>query len=158
MEQWEPVAALFDEPGGQLLVEKKLAIAQNFIPAKWDTAWGRGIIDVAILQGEKAKAYDWKTGKVKPDSLQLRLFSALLMHTYGFVEEVKTGYVWLQDGTITEETYTRDSLPEFWAEYLPKIKRWEESYQTNTWEKRPSGLCAGWCSNRECNFHKEKKP
>lgn len=157
MDQWEPIVALFDEPSGELLVEHKLAIDKKFEPCDWDNSWARCIIDVALLRGDRAKAYDWKTGKIKPGSQQLALSSAILMHVHPSVKIVDTGYVWLQYGDITPASYHRGDLSDFWAEFLPNVRKWERSFETGKWEKKPSGLCRDWCSNKECNFYQEKK-
>lgn len=153
MGQWEEIAALFDSPGGQVLVEKRLSLNKQFQPCAWDSSWVRGIVDIGVLKEKTGKAYDWKTGKPKTDSLQMKLFAALMMHSYPYLENVKTGFVWLINNTMTEAKYTRDELPSIWEEFLPKVHRWERAYELDKWEPKPSGLCKQYCPNLKCNFN-----
>jgi len=155
MTQWEPLAAMFDAPGGKLLTEYRFALNRQFNAAQWTNCWVRGIIDVGVLKTKSAKAYDWKTGKPKSDTGQLALSAAAIMHTFPFVNTVTTGYIWLKDNTLPEETYTREDLPAIWGDFLPRVVKWETSFRTNKWEKRPSGLCKGWCSNLDCAFNEK---
>lgn len=157
MEQWEPLAATFDNHGGKLLTEHRYALTRQFNVTVWTAAWVRGIIDVGVLWKDSAAIFDWKTGKPKPDDGQLKLSAAAVMHSFPYVESVKTGFVWLKDNTLKEDTYTRDSLPAIWGELMPRVVRWENSYKTNKWEKRPSGLCKGWCANLDCTFNEKRK-
>ena len=153
MEQWEPLAATFDDHGGKLLTEFRFSLDKQFRPSKWTECWVRGIIDVGVLRAKDAHVYDWKTGKPKADTGQLKLSAAAVMHSYKYIKTVKTGYIWLKDNTLKDETYTRDDLPDIWADFLPRVVKWENSYKTNTWEKRPSGLCKAHCSNLDCTFN-----
>lgn len=155
MEQWEPLAEMFcGHPANTMVfTEKRYALNDKFRPTDWDSAWVRGILDVGLVKGEKAKVYDWKTGKVKPDSTQLMLFAAFVLHSHRQVNKVKTGFIWLADGSITEAKYDRDGLPAIWEEFLPRVKRWENAYANDKWEPKPSGLCGKWCPNLKCNFN-----
>lgn len=153
MKEYEPLAALFDAPDGQLIVEKKLALDKYFRPAEWDKCWVRGIIDIGILKSKSAKVYDWKTGKPKRDSQQLALFAALVMGYYPYIETVKTGFIWLKDQSLDEAVYTREDLPGIWEEFIIDVRKWENSYKTGKWEVRPSGLCRQYCSNMECSYN-----
>jgi hypothetical protein len=160
MQQWEDIASIFDNPGGTLLVEHRYALNRQFGTAKWTDSWTRGIIDVGVVRAKKkrAKIYDWKTGKRKL-TWQLKLSAAVFLHSFPYIDEVETAFVWLSPGMegMDAETFTRDDLPMIWEEILPKVLRWENAYLTNKWEKRPSGLCNGWCSNKVCPFHKPRK-
>lgn len=158
MQQWEPLASMFDSPGGKLLSEFRFSLSKQFRTATWTNCWVRGIIDVGVLKEGHAKLYDWKTGKPKPDEGQLKLSAAAVMHSFPYIETVTTGYIWLKDNTLNDTTYTRDDLPAIWGDFLPRVVKWENSYKTNKWEKRPSGLCKGWCSNLDCTFNEKRRP
>jgi hypothetical protein len=156
MEQWEPLAASFDNHGGKLLTEYRYALNKQFGPTQWKTAWTRGIIDVGVVRVDHAAIYDWKTGKPKADAGQLKLSAAAMMHSFPYLKTVTTGYIWLKDNTLKEDTFTREDLPAIWGDFLPRVVKWENSYKLNKWEKRPSGLCNGWCSNLDCTFNSKR--
>jgi hypothetical protein len=114
---------------------------------------------VGVLDWDKEVAlnYDWKTGKVKNDTQQLQLSSAILMHTHDDIQKVTSGYIWLAANKITDEKFKRDDLPAIWQEFLPRVARMERAFEQDEWKKHPSGLCRGWCPVKSCAHCKEKK-
>ena len=156
--KWEPIAAkiaAMKDKGATVLTEQKFTIDKDFVMTSWESpaAWARCIIDAAVIdsKNETATLLDWKTGKRKP-STQLMMSAALVMHHYS-VNVVNTGFVWLKDGKMDKEKFTRDQLPEIWNEFLPRVKRLEIAYDTDTWPVRPSGLCKQWCPVLSCKFN-----
>ena len=144
---------------GEPFFEKQFALTRNLEPCGFDDtkAWCRGIIDVGVIGSTKALVCDWKTGKIRPDSDQLKLFAGFTMQHYK-VDTVKTVYTWLVHGKTTAETYTRDDLPAIWEHFITKAKRLEQSYDKDKWIPRPSGLCRGWCGagKAHCEFWSPK--
>ena len=84
---------------GETYVEVELACDVNMKPTGfWDAdAWCRGKGDIVKVNGNKGFAGDWKTGKVKPNSLQLDLMGVMVMATFPDVDKVTGVFVWLQD-------------------------------------------------------------
>ena len=147
MEQYEKYCAKMEAVPGQIFAEQKIALNKQFQQTGWVSkdCWVRMILDVTIDAGRKAATFDWKTGKPKPDSKQLALCAAGVMHTRPAVDEVRTGFIWLKEDSMTKETYTREQLPEIWQEFAPRVKRLEIAYEQDKWEAKPSGLCGKWC-------------
>jgi CRISPR/Cas system-associated exonuclease Cas4 (RecB family) len=145
--------------GGEPFFEKKFALTRNLEPCDFEdeTAWCRGIIDIGVINKDKAIVCDWKTGKIKLDSNQLKLFAGFVMQHYA-VDTVKTAYIWLAHGKTTTETYTREDLPAIWKYFITKAKRLEQSYEKDKWLPKPSGLCRGWCAagREHCEFWSPK--
>lgn len=146
--------------GGEVFVEKEFALTRSLDPCdfKDNNAWCRGIIDVGAVKGDRAFVGDYKTGKIRPDSDQLKLFAAFVMHHYPDVDKVRTAYVWLKFDKTTVETYTRDDLPAIWDHFNAKVRKLEMSYENDKWVPRPSGLC-GWCncSRTDCEFKVDRR-
>lgn len=156
---WEDIAQLFDNVKGDVHAELELAVDSALRPCDWEdpNAWARGIIDLLVVDGRMGRAYDWKTGKIKDDPSQLKLFSALVMAHYPEVERVKTTYVWLKFDDLTPATYDRSSYHSIWQSFLPRVRRLELAYEQDKWEPRPSGLCRGWCPCTDCEHWRPKK-
>jgi hypothetical protein len=156
MQQWERIAAKFDKPKGRLFTETQMALTHNLQPCTWGAkdAWVRGIVDIGVDAGKVVVALDWKTGKVKPEMDQLKLFAGLIMQAKPYVEKVRTGYIWLAYNKLTRETYTRDDLPSIWEGFAARSNRLAEAYKTDMWPPRPSGLCSKWCpvTKAHCEF------
>lgn len=155
MTQWESLIQRLERTPGELMAERQLALNAAFKPVDWfaKDVWVRGIVDVGVVADDKVLALDYKTGKPKPDSDQLALFAALLLHYHPQADKVVTGFVWLKDKTITQQTYTRDQLTELWNTFLPRVKRLENAKANNHWPAKPSGLCRNWCPCTGCEHN-----
>ncbi len=161
MEHWAPLVDKIvrkrDDVGGELLVERQLALTADLKQTGWfdRDVWIRGVVDVGLVSADRRTvlALDYKTGKPKPDSDQLKLFAAMLMAVYAEAERVVTGFLWLKDNSTTQETYTRDRFGALWAEFMPRFERLQQAWDTNDWPPRPSGLCRAWCPCRECEYN-----
>lgn len=134
-------------PDANLLVEQQLSVDKNFQPVGWwdKRGWFRGVIDVALLSGNKAYVFDWKTGNQKDDFDQLAMFAALITSHHPDIEVIHSGFIWLKTHDLTNHTYERDDARKFWANVSPRVKRLQEAHKQQVWPARPSGLCKKWC-------------
>lgn len=157
-QSYERVALEMERIAGHMFVEHEMALAKDKTPCPWEAErmWVRGIADVLIVNGDKAAVIDWKTGKVKQDSPQLRLFALLVFAHFPRVDIVSSIYEWLAHGTRTTEIYRREQIPALWPEFEHDASRLEEAFETGVWAPRPSGLCRGWCSNNMCEYYRER--
>lgn len=161
MTQWEPIVARLlakhEEQGGELLVERQIALNAKLQETEWfaKDVWVRGVVDVGLTKpgNTQVLALDYKTGKQKHDMDQLRLFAALLMHTFPDADIVHTGYVWLKTRKTTRERFHRDDLGSLWGEFIPRVNRLEQAYNENKWPAKPSGLCRAWCPCTSCEHN-----
>ena len=152
----QPMMRIILNKSGDKRAEQQLAVTSGYSASEWwgkDT-WCRGIIDLAIINGSKAAALDYKTGKRKPDSDQLKLFAGLLFAHFPEIDTVRTGFLWLKDSKVDTDIFTREQVGEIWGSFLPRVRRMEIAYQTDTWPAKPSGLCRSWCpvGRSRCEF------
>lgn len=147
MEDYQSLADAILAKDGEVKAEQKLCLDDSFNPTTWfaSDAWVRGIVDVSVKRGTKMFVGDWKTGKPKPDSDQLRLFAAITMACNPDVQEVTTAFIWLAQGKVTADRFTREDIPAIWQDFIPRVQRVEHSMQSNKFPPRPSGLCRNWC-------------
>jgi hypothetical protein len=161
MSKWENTAAKIAGIKGTVHCEHEFAFNFNLEPVGWwdESAWCRGIVDVWIDGGDKAIAYDYKTGKVKPDLDQLKLFAAFIMQSHPDVQVVSTGFIWLAHNKVTIETFTRKQVAGIWEEFIERSRRLQASYDQDRWVPKPSGLCQGWCpvGRANCDFWSPKR-
>lgn len=152
---YEGYAAKFANAPGTVLAEQQIALTADFKPTSWfaKDVWLRAVLDVSVLNGSKALIADWKTGKRKPDNDQLELFAGVIFKTEPQIETASTGFVWLQEKKMDRETFTRDDGPRIWANFLPRVARLERAHETDTWDKKPSGLCRAHCPVRDCEHN-----
>ncbi len=141
-----PIVAKLRAAKGQKHPEVKFAVTANFHRTGFfdRDAWCRGVIDLAVVGNKTGVMLDYKTGKVKIDSDQLKLFSAAGFGMYPFLERIKAGYVWLEHNRIDVQDYARSDVGGIWADFMPRVKRLEIAQEKSEWPAKPSGLC-GWC-------------
>lgn len=161
MAQWEPIGAKFYasawKPGSTFECERQMALDAKFQPTSWfgKQVWVRSITDITIIRGRKAVVADYKTGKPKPESAQLKLTAAVTFHHHPEVEVIDNTFVWLKEGKISPpERFTRDDIPAIWQEFMPRVQRLEQALAENKWPKKPSGLCNNYCPvpHAKCEF------
>lgn len=146
MQKWEKYARWATDSGVPPITERKVALDKDLNPVDfWDKkAWCRGVLDLTLLADTLAVVLDWKTGKVRAESDQLKLFAGFIFAWHSEVDTVRTGYVWLNHDKVTEQTYQRIHVEQIWSTFSPGLERMERSYNSGDWPARPSGLC-GWC-------------
>lgn len=148
--EWEHLFARLDQAPHKVFAERKIALTRNLEPTGFfdSDCWYRGVVDLAVA-GKQAMLLDWKTGKVKDNHDQLKLFSLAWMAEHPTTERCRTAYVWLKFGKVTSLDVHRDQIPVLWQEFIPRVRRLEAAYDADKWPARVSGLCNGWCPATE---------
>lgn len=136
--------------------EQKFGLTSGYRPTTFfaKDVWFRGVIDLTIVTPKVAVVLDWKTGAVKTDGDQLKLFAASAFAQHPHVETVRTGYAWLKHDKLTTQDFKREDVPVIWQEFIPRIQRMELAQEQDKWLPNPSGLCAKWCpvGRKLCDF------
>lgn len=144
--QYESIAASIERAPGNTLCENKLTLNVALQPTGWfaSDAYVRVIVDVMKLNGTVGFMGDYKTGKIKFDESQLKLFAAAGFQAYPQIEQWTTAYIWTQDKVIDPAVYKREQLPQLWEELLQEPARLQKAHVMNHWPAKPGPLC-GWC-------------
>jgi len=154
-EGWEAYVRRICAAPGQLITETQVALNKNLQPVKWfgKDVWVRGVIDIGKILGNKGMFWDWKTGKRKEDTDQLKLFAALGFAKWPQLEHIRTGYLWLPAKKLDQESFSRADVPSIWDAFLPRVRRLEHAHAENKWPEKPSGLCKKWCPVHHCQYN-----
>jgi len=147
---WYPLVDRALQSPGTHYFEKQMAITKAKQPCDWFAidVWLRGIADVLVVNNDVAYCLDWKTGKIKDDPTQLKLFAAMIFAHFPEVRRVKTCFVWLHHGDTTESEYSVNDLDNIWAELEPRFDRVQEAVELGVFKAKPSGLCR-FCAARQ---------
>lgn len=147
-----------DKPG-KLYVEQKYAITRDFQPTAYfaNNVWYRGICDALRIDGPVALARDWKTGKVKHDSIQLMLMASCIFIHHPEVKVIKTEFVWFQEDCTTPDLFKRDTFRNEWVSLIPEINAMEQAGKNNSFPPKPSGLCYKHCPVLTCEHNGRNK-
>lgn len=158
---YQPIVDRIRAADGRKFTEQKFGLTNSFTPTTFfgKDVWFRGVIDLQVVREKTALAFDYKTGKVRTDGDQLKLFAAATFAQHPHIEKVHTQYLWLAHDKTTGETFHRDDLPSIWQDFVPRINRMTAAQDSDRWMPSPSGLCNGWCpvGPDRCEFWKPKR-
>lgn len=137
------------------LPEHKVAINKDLQSTSFFAAdvWGRGVIDLLLIQDTTASVFDYKLGKVYPSELQLKTMALFVFCIYPDVQTVYTAYVWIRHNDITRYTYTRSEMTDMWQDVYPYILQFEREFKREHWAPKANGLCKNYCPIKLCPHH-----
>ena len=161
MQRFVPIVDKIANAPGDNYVEVELACTVDLHPTGfWDNdAWCRGKGDLIKINGSKALATDWKTGKWSDKSLQLDLMSAMVFATYPEVQQLTSLYVFFQEPSRpVSKRFERAEMGSLIAQFKQGVEDMEYSQQTGTWPEKPSGLCKKYCPVTSCRYHGRGSP
>lgn len=156
----EPLVARFDPYKQWSFTELKLTVDRDLKPTRYDNwkgAFCRGIVDIGWKKRDYAVLLDYKFGKKKDDSPQLRLFAALGFAHWPEVQMIQTGFIWCKDRESTTEVYGREDAGLIWSSFIPVVEEIAESKRTGNWPKKPCGLCKSYCAVLDCEHNGKRE-
>ena len=155
----EKVAAPYALIPGDKYGELQFALDKQLSPVAWfdKAAWVRAIIDLVIVNGNKALLIDWKTGKPKEGFDQLKLSAAILSRQMPEIEKFTCAYVWVNHSDTKPYQFTMEKkhMKAVWADNYEKVKEIEDALKTTTFPASESPLCR-WCPVRTCPHNKKE--
>ena len=126
-------------------VEQKLAVNRKFEPCDWwdKDAHFRAVLDVVHIElpGYQGCIIDWKTGKVREDTSQLKGNICVVMAHYPLLKLLDACFVWIKHGKITQIRMERDDYYRYKREMMEKMMEIEADTE---YVPTPSYMCR-WC-------------
>ena len=139
---------------GRKLCEERLGITEDLKPCEFfdKNVWFRGIIDLLIIDGDRAFVVDYKTGKTAryADPDQLELMAMCVFKHYPIVKKVNAGLMFVIANAFIKETYIVQDADALWVKYLTRQGRINTAHETGVWNPKSSGLCKRHCPVLEC--------
>jgi hypothetical protein len=139
---------------GNLFAERMYALDKRLQPCDFYApgVWGRGIIDVLVINGFHALVDDHKTGKRKKDMQQLVIFALLVFYHHPEVQVCDVGFQWLKTNEEDREVFQRADIPMMWNMLVDKLGRYAEAFHRGIFPAKPSGLCKQHCPVDTCEY------
>lgn len=139
-------------------IELQVCFDQELNEISWfdKRAWCRVIFDALIIVGDFALIIDWKTGKVKQYSDQLKLFAGAVFSSYPQVNRVLSAYVWCEHPTqkpvYAEYTRVKDA-ESIWLEFGDRAELIQMANESGNWPAKKNMFCK-WCDAlpSQCEF------
>jgi hypothetical protein len=138
---------------GEKLCELEMALKPDCSPCDFhdEARWVRGIADLVIINGDKARVCDYKSGSARyPDKTQLELMSLMIFAHYPEVQSVKGALLFVHHDVVIKGMYKRADSDKMWAKWRTDVAMIEASMEGDRWPPNPSGLCRKWCPVEHC--------
>ncbi len=120
--------------------------------------WYRGIVDLLIVNGEKAWMIDYKTGKNAKyaDMKQLDLMAAALFVKFPQLQTIKSGLLYVVSNEFPKKTHYRENFDEYISVFDEKLGQLEDAMEHGVFNPKSGPLC-GWCPVVECAHWKPRR-
>jgi hypothetical protein len=149
-----PTLELLDAKPGDKYCEYKFGLTRNLEPCSFfaKDVWFRGVIDLVIVDGDRAFIVDYKTGKSAryAETGQLELMAMAVFKFFPSVKKVNGGLLFVVSDEFIKDKYTAELEGEMWAKWLGEYAKMEKAAEVGVWNPRPSGLCRAYCKVLEC--------
>lgn len=145
---------------GDKFCELEMALDETLAPTTFmgSNVWVRGIIDLLIVNGDKARIIDYKSGKAKyPDKDQLELMALMTFEYFPKVNEIKGALLFMNHDVLVKAAYKRDNKVKLWDKWKAKSSILDKAFETDTWHPKPTGLCKAYCPVIDCEFNGKNK-
>ena len=152
----DPLKAL----SGEKYCEYEMGLTKDMQPCgfKDKNVWFRGIADLLVINGDKARIVDYKTSKSSryADKKQLELLSLLTFKHFPQIKTVKAGLMFLVVEDLVPAEFTADQQTEAWGRWIPETNQLESAMITDVWNPRPNFTCRGWCPVTDCEHNSKR--
>lgn len=117
--------------------------------------WFRGIADLLVVNGEKARIIDWKTSKSSryADKKQLELLSLLVFKHFPAVKSVTAGLVFLVADDLVATKYEREVEEEAWQKWVGETYLLDQAFDKDVWNPKPNFTCRSFCAVEDCEHN-----
>jgi len=159
----EPILASLKRLDGEKHCELKLALRKvdgGYEPCGFfdNGVWWRGIADLVVINGPKARLVDYKTGKNAryADPKQLDLLAGAIFVHFPEVEEVKSALAYVVSGDLITKEHNCTDRDTYLSVFDAELERLEAAEQSGVFNPISGPLC-GWCPVTECPHHKPRR-
>jgi hypothetical protein len=121
-----------------------------------EDVWGRGVLDVCMINGPTAMLFDWKTGKIREDPTELELHAILVKAHRPYLTKILGRYMWLKFNKLGLVHDLSDTVVKL-AYVRGVMERAKQNFRVGAWQRHENVLCK-WCAVIDCPFNKRNEP
>jgi CRISPR/Cas system-associated exonuclease Cas4 (RecB family) len=120
--------------------------------------WYRGIADLVIVNGTKARVIDYKTGKSAKyaDTKQLDLMAGSIFLRYPEVTHIKAALIYVVSNDFIQKEYERDNANKCLNVFSWQLDRLDAAYDSGVFNPNSGPLC-GWCPVVFCEHYRPRR-
>ena len=137
------------------VAEHQIGIRRDWGPTGFFArdAWGRCKVDFYSMGTESALIWDWKSGKVWEDPLELLIQAVAINSQYPKIKNMVAMYVWLKPGKLGD---VHKIGPKEISDTRKLIEDIMAKVEMEPWLATKNALC-GWCDYTHCRHYKETR-
>jgi len=119
--------------------------------------WWRGIVDLLIINGEKAYIVDYKTGKNAKyaDTKQLDLMAGATFVNYPQVKVIKSALAYVVSNEFIKKKHTVDMYKSYFSVFDDELERLTVAEENDVWNAIDGPLCA-FCPVTSCEHNRKR--
>jgi hypothetical protein len=158
-----PIVERLDAMPGTKHAEMKLGIrktSSGYEPCDFfaKDVWWRGIADLVIINGWKARCVDYKTGKSAryADTKQLDLLAGAVFLHFPEVMRIKSSLLYVVSGDLVAKTHVVTERSQYLSVFDRQLDQLEGCIDSGIWNARSGPLC-GWCPVTDCEHWKPRR-
>jgi CRISPR/Cas system-associated exonuclease Cas4 (RecB family) len=158
-----PVVEALEKLPGEKYVEIRFGVKQTEDGYKscdfFDKdVWYRGIADLVIVNGTKARVIDYKTGKNAKyaDTKQLDLMAGSIFLRYPEVTKIRAALAYVVSKEFITKNYARDDLGKCLSVFNWQLDRLGAAYDSGVFNPVSGPLC-GWCPVVFCEHYRPRR-
>ncbi len=120
--------------------------------------WWRGIVDVLVTNGAKARMLDYKTGKSSryADLKQLDLMAGAVFVHFPEVMQIKSGLAFVVPGDFVPKVHNRLEMNQYLNVFNKQLAQLDQAHAADVWNPISGPLC-GWCPVTTCQHHRPRR-
>lgn len=113
--------------------------------------WYRGIVDLLVIDGDRAWMIDYKTGKNAKyaDMKQLDLMAGAIFVKFPQVQKIKSALLYVVSNDLIKKTHYREELDSYMEVFGDQLDRLEAAMDSGVFNAKSGPLC-GWCPVQDC--------
>jgi hypothetical protein len=142
---------------GDKYCEHEMGLKKDFTPCAFNDpdVWARGIVDLLVINGDKARIIDYKTSKSSQyaDTKQLELLSLLTFKHFPEVKIIKAGLLFLVVEDLVPREYQSDIQSTAWVKWINDVQQLEAAMQHGVWNPKPNFTCRNFCAVKDCEHN-----
>lgn len=155
--QFQPQLDAMKNLKGVKYCEYELGMKKDFTPCKFDDpdVWARGIVDLLVIDGDKARIIDYKTSKSSEyaDTKQLEILSLLTFKNFPEIKTIKAGLLFLVAKDLVPKEYQSDMQSTAWTKWVGNVQQLEAALNNGVWNPKPNFTCRNFCAVTDCEHN-----
>lgn len=155
-----PIVERLEKLPGEKHCELELAVRKDLSPCGFSDpdAWWRGIIDLIVINDNRAWMVDYKTGKSAryADTKQLDLMAGAVFAHFPNVLAIKSSLMFVVSGELIAKKHVLTERDQYMSVFNEQVENLEASLENGVWNPKPGPLC-GWCPVTSCAHWKPRR-